>query len=29
LDNNAYAWDISAVVKEVGLSDLLLGPTGS
>jgi WD40 repeat protein len=29
LDKNAYAWDISAIVKEVGLSDLLLNPTVS
>jgi WD40 repeat protein len=25
-DNNAYSWDTSAIVKEVGLSDLLLNP---
>jgi len=25
-DSNAYAWDISAIIREVGLDELLLNP---
>lgn len=24
-DNNAYRWDVAAIVKEAGINDLLLG----